>query len=1262
MKLSKNARIVLERRYLRKDESGRPVETPEDLFRRVATVIAEVDRQYGASDAQAARRAEEFYRLLDELEFVPNSPTLMNAGRPLGQLSACFVLPVGDSMEEIFDSLKHAALIHKSGGGTGFSFSRLRPKDDLVSSTGGVASGPVSFMKVFNAATEAVKQGGCVVPSTRVLTSHGLIPLGELGPEAGKGEDGAWYAPRGGVLQVATDQGWHPADEFYQHGHGRVRKIRTRSGFSLQATLRHRLRVVDAQGQYRWRRVGDLQPGDWLALQAGAYPQQTDYVWPSLEKNDADGTGAASPGVQAWWARPALQLFTVEEKDGCVALAGCTAAGSGAGMVDLWDGPSAAGTLSGAAARRGEEGAAGPGSSWAGGPTLAQAQAPLQDDCERAWQQAYAMGRDLAQQALEAGGAGVRPLRWPEAGFRAERRLVEAMVCGFWHYAGRRTDGGQSIVVLAQTQQSLLEDLQQVLLALGQPAALAVTPGSRSGRSYAVLALLPEGSADFLPAPAAAAGEKPLSGAALPGDGLGAKGGTAAPLFCWSQVGLERWWEEWWATVSAPCPYAGPGCPPGQFYDPVVEIQEGLAFTVDLSVPGIHTYLANGFVSHNTRRGANMGILRVDHPDILEFITCKADNREITNFNISVALTQAFMEAYQKDQEYDLVNPRTHQVVKRLRARDVFEKIVEMAWKNGEPGIIFLDRINAANPTPALGEIESTNPCGEQPLLPYEACNLGSINLALMVRPAKRTDGPALEIDWDRLERVVRSSVRFLDNVVDASQFPLAQITEMARGNRKIGLGVMGFADLLIQLGIPYDSEEAVDTAAQLMSFIQRVAKETSAQLGEERGPFPNFDKSIYAPNGPRYRNATVTTVAPTGTISIIAGVSSGIEPLFALAFERHVMDDDRLVEVNPLFEQVARQRGFYSEALMRQIAAHGSARGVKGVPEDVQRIFATAHDIAPEWHIRIQAAFQKYTDNAVSKTVNFRHEATPEDVRRVYLLAYELGCKGVTVYRDGSRESQVLTVGKSQEAGKAVAAGKTPAVGGEAVGTAKRGAAEAAARGGAAPDASESRPAGKASGSPSSGQEQSEVTPVNGQWGNIRPIERPRRLVGVTDMRETPLGNLYLTLNVMGPEQHPFELFAQIGKAGSDVTAFTEAMARLISLAFRCGIDPAEVAHQLVGIGASRSVGFGPYRVRSVPDAIGQFLLEFLENQKEGKAMAMLLPPGVAQASLFPEPGKPGDGGQDRPGMNLCPVCGNQTLVYAEGCSKCLACGHSEC
>jgi len=700
-------RVLRERYLLRKD--GEVIETPEEMCWRVAVSIAAGEGRYGRSQAAVREVAEAFYDMMVDGYFIPNSPTLMNAGKGNGlQYSACYVLPVGDSMEEIFDSVKAAAIIHKSGGGTGFAFSRLRPKDDIVSSTGGRASGPVSFLRVFNGATEAVKQGG-------------------------------------------------------------------------------------------------------------------------------------------------------------------------------------------------------------------------------------------------------------------------------------------------------------------------------------------------------------------------------------------------------------------------------------------------------TRRGANMGILKVDHPDILEFIDCKLDGG-ITNFNISVAATDTFMEALARGEEYDLINPHTKKVVGRLSAKEVFDRMVSAAWRTGDPGMVFIDRINAspANPTPDLGQVEATNPCGEQPLLPNEACNLGSLNVSKFARPG---DDGEQSIDWDEMERVVRLAVRFLDDVIEMNPYPLPVIDETVKSNRRIGLGIMGWADLLFIMGTPYDGPEAIELAERLMSFVKDKAHDQCAKLAEERGPFPNWSKSIYKDVRPM-RNSTVTTIAPTGTISMIAGCSSGIEPIFALAFQHRVKQSDGervLTFVNETFEAIAKERGFYSDALKEEIAKRGSLHGIPGLPENAANVFKTSHDIPFEWHVRHQAAFQRYTDNGVSKTINLPNDASEEDVAAAYRLAWELGCLGITVFRDGCKGEQVLNVGIGKK------------------------------------------------------DKASAQLPTAGQQV-IRP--RPHSLAGKTYRKETPIGTAFITVN--GTEDgEPFEVFVQVGKGGSDTMAVAEALGRLISLTLRLPspLTPQrrleEVISQLSRIGGAQPMGFGAGKVLSLPDALGRTLAEHIGQIK---------------------------------------------------------------
>ncbi|HXX59146.1 MAG TPA: vitamin B12-dependent ribonucleotide reductase [Dehalococcoidales bacterium] len=759
IKLTENALQVLEKRYLKKDKSGKPVETPEQLFRRVARAIASAEATYDAQ-ADLTKWEDDFYHAMVSLEFLPNSPTLMNAGRELGQLSACFVLPIDDSMESIFDAVKYTALIHKSGGGTGFSFSRLRPESDRVGSTGGVASGPVSFMRAFDTATDVIKQGGM-------------------------------------------------------------------------------------------------------------------------------------------------------------------------------------------------------------------------------------------------------------------------------------------------------------------------------------------------------------------------------------------------------------------------------------------------------RRGANMAIMSVDHPDIVRFINAKKDPNVLTNFNISVAVTAEFMEAVKNNTNYDLINPRTHEPAGQLNAREIFNQMVEGAWKNGDPGIVFIDRINKENPTPNLGKIESTNPCGEQPLLPYESCNLGSINLARMLK----RNGSRMEIDYPKIAATVKLAVRFLDDVIDVNKFPLKAIEEMTRKTRKIGLGVMGFADMLMLLNIPYNSAGALDAAESVMGFIQAEATKSSIELGTERGVFPAFKGSRYDALNMRVRNATRTTIAPTGTLSILAGCSSGIEPLFALSYVRTILDNTQMVEVNPIFEKYAREGGFYSEELMKQLAQGTHLSDMDGtIPEEAKLVFVTAHEIKPEWHVEMQAVFQKYTDNAVSKTVNFPQGATREDVARVYMMAYDKGLKGITIYRDKSRENQPMSTGSAE----------------------------------VKPEAAEKKTETR-----------------------ITPRKRSKRTTGFTERVNTGCGALYVTVN--SDENGMFEVFSTLGKAGGCASAQLESICRLITLALRSGVDPQAVVKQLRGIRCPSLAWEGGKSILSCADAIGSVLEDYINGLEAGTVEAPVVEEVKPAAKTSHKGGKPEDYGLARNIAGQCPDCGG-LLAMEEGCYKCPMCGYTKC
>ncbi len=591
------------------------------------------------------------------------------------------------------------------------------------------------------------------------------------------------------------------------------------------------------------------------------------------------------------------------------------------------------------------------------------------------------------------------------------------------------------------------------------------------------------------------------------------------------------------------------------------------------------------------RRGANMGVLNVHHPDIEEFIKAKWEEGVLRNFNISVGITDDFMKALKEGKDYPLINPRTKEVVRRVPARKIFDMIVEGAWRNGEPGMVFLDTINRHNPTPHVGEIEATNPCGEQPLLPYESCNLGSINVSAFVK--------GKDFDYRKLREVVHIATRFLDDVIDVNSYPLREIEEKTLANRKIGLGVMGFADALFKMNVPYDSEEALEIAEKLMSFIQKESHLASQELAEERGVFPNWKGSVWEKKGIKMRNATTTTIAPTGTISIIAGCSSGIEPVYALAFKRtHILDGEEFFEVNPVFEETLRKAGLYSEEIIEKIAEAGSIQDIEGIPEEIKRVFKCALDIAPEWHVRMQASFQKYTDNAVSKTINMPNHATKADVETAFLLAYELGCKGITVYRDGSREEQVLTLAKKKEKDR-----EREAFRGRIVKT-----------------------------------------------GYIEPRPRPKVTTGTTIETKTGCGSLYVTINE--DEYGIAEVFVQLGKSGGCAASQTEAIGRLLSIALRSQINPYALIKQLKGIRCP-SIGFDDGEIiTSCADGVAKALEKYLRGEYTKRRTD-----GIKPLTEFVEE----KNRKTRLIGGVCPECGN-VLEYGEGCMVCRMCGFTKC
>jgi ribonucleoside-diphosphate reductase alpha chain len=1281
--LTENALVVLKNRYLGKDENGQVVEDPAAMFRRVARNLSIIDilydpeaynpgggppgpepdeipavapysdfdlltlaRAYGRlaegghmrlafgdlvqrlrdRRAELEKREDQLYEAMARLELLFNSPTLMNAGRELQQLSACFVLPVDDSLEGIFESLKQTALIHQSGGGTGFSFSRLRPKDDLVKSTGGVASGPVSFMQVFDSATNAIKQGG-----TRRGANMGILRCDH--------PDILHFINCKTDSQAITNFNISVAltDAFMAAvgGDGEYDLVNPRSG--------------RPSGRLRAREVFDL-----IARLAWANGE------PGVVFIDRINASNPTPHIGA-----------IESTNPCVT--GDALVSSAGGLVrmeDLVDKVKTTGEVCVAT-----------------------------DDRVAA----LTLGRDGTAGTWAGTSAGVT--FHPVAG---------AFVMGVRPVVRLTTADGYSLDVTPD---------HKVMTTEGWAPAGSLKPGfhsvllqsGRSGFPTAVslpLALQAE----------SATRQDPSLGAALPSEWNWELGfilgrligerrpGHAAPegLSLTFSAGEENLPSRLAPILSR---WTGRDISPGQGPDgilrldlpasPLVDLLRRLGFVADrvgqrrvpealfaASEEAVTGFLRGLLASAGVRIGvkgrtvavrvrSESGPLLGDVQRLLLALGVRSRvlgpspaPRRLFELRLAREHLERLLDLWGLAGGGPSGGSASSGRGRRFSADSFTDRVVSVTQVGERP--VFDLQEPVTHSFIANGFVVSN--CGEQPLLPYESCNLASLNLARAVTNGK--------VDYERLGSLVDLAVHYLDNIIDANVYPMPEIERMTWANRKIGLGVMGWADLLILLGIPYDTEEAVTLAGEVMGFIDRRSKEASAALAAIRGAFPSFAGSaLNKPGRPPLRNATTTTIAPTGSISIVAGASGGIEPLFSLAFTRKgILGGKELVETNPCFEAAVRREGFFSQEIMERIASTGTVAGMEDVPEKVRRLFVTALDIAPIWHLRMQAAFQAHTDNAVSKTVNLPYEAEVADIRSIYETAYALGCKGVTVYRNGSRRDQVLNIGSNggSEGGD---------IGPEGEGAAAAGRGDVSATPREASGSGGQAPATLVSG----------VSAIDrGAWGKIKPLPRPEGLSGVTVRKATPLGNLYLTLNAA--DGRPFELFAQLGKAGSDVSAFTEALARLVSMALRCGIDPQEVADELAGIGGNRSIGFGANRVKSVPDAVARFLDDYLAGRIEvspwvfRRAGQLMMfdnggpgrddgetaasfddPSGAPEGNVRREvaaAGLSGDApagpeaarGQDRRSCDLCPSCGMHSLAYEEGCLKCRSCGYSEC
>lgn len=1105
MELSSNARITFEKRYLIKDEKGNPTETPEDLLHRVAANIAAVEKNYGKDEKELETIAESFYQIMAEAQFMPNSPTLMNAGRELQQLSACFVLPLEDSMEGIFTALKNMALVQKTGGGTGFSFDRLRPSNDIVRSTNGVASGPLSFLKIFDAATEAVKQGGtrrganmgsliynhpniidficCKEKEDEINNFNLSVTVSDEFMRKATGED---PDPLYSLINPRTGQVYCDPES------GNAVRLDAKAVFDLIVQKAWEkgdpgIIFIDQMNRYNpTPRVGQYEttnpciPGDTFILTAEGPRIVKDLIGKrSTLVVNGKTFRTSEKGFFPTGVKPLLSISTKE---------GYSLRLTGNHPVLKLE----------------KKTRCSPEKTWTAAAELKPGDKIFLHDHREfsGWNglygenEGYLIGLLVGDENLKSDKALLSA--WPDQGTTAIMDATQETISFLTHrnaFRGWWKVGGRNGYRLGSAA------LKKVALSLGMsPDNKTITPYLETRTSSDFIRGFLKG---FFDADGSVQGSE--------------EKGVSIRL---AQSEINR----------------------------LEAVQRmltrfGIASTIYANRRTKGTKLLP-----NVKHGFSAYKLKPQHELV------------ISNDNVTVFTERiGFCDSNKKNRLAAILKSYRRQL-NRERFLVTIDSIT-----SGLPEEVYDVQVPGINAFDANGIV--VHNCGEQPLLPYEACCLGSINLGKFVTE----DG---NIDWDNLGAVTKTAVRFLDNVIDASNYVIPEIAAMHKeGNRKIGLGIMGWHDMLVRLGITYDSEKAIETADEVMQYINTEAKKESVALAKERGVFPNFEGSIYD-NGKekeRVRNATRTTIAPTGTISILAGASSGIEPYFSIAFVRkNILGGLDLPEVNPLFLEIAEKEDFYSEELIREIALNGKIPEDAAVPEKYKILFKTAMNIDYDWHVRHQAAFQKHTDNAVSKTINLKQDATIDDVKYAYITAWEAGCKGITIYRDSSRTKQVLNVGSGL------------------------------------------------------------------QEDTLKPTKRPKTLNGHTTSIRTALGNLFVTVNTANG--NPFELFAQIGKAGSDVVAFTEAIARLISLALRCGVSVDEIVTQLEGIGGARSVGFGANRIMSVPDAIGQALRNLANVEAEIDVL------------------------NSNHQLEICPDCGTCALIRAEGCLKCESCGYSEC